>query len=402
MRDERLQPAEPLRTRDNAGEHEAHHAGGLQQAISGDGGSAVRPGDAWLGGVVPASGIAHEASGALPGGRGRASGSGHPDGGAFGTASSAERFEGPRFDRLVPRGGYGWWYIDALSEDKQHGLTIIAFVGSVFSPYYAWSGWRDPENHCAMNVALYSVKGNRWCMTERGRSSLTRDQNSIAINRSSMRWDSDGLTIDIDEWTAPLPSRVRGTVRLRAEGVASQIFPLDADGRHSWRPIVPRGRVEVNFDGGATAWKGEAYLDSNWGDQPLEHRFREWDWSRAHVGDGDTVVYYDVTPRGDDERRLALRFDRSGWATEVEGPPRAALPSTFWRMRPTTRGIPGKPPRRVRTLEDSPFYARSHLVGEIDGAPADMMHESLSLNRFSNPVVRAMLPFRMPRLARRR
>ena len=35
------------------------------------------------------------------------------------------------------------------------GLTIIAFVGSVFSPYYHWSGRAEPENHVAINVALY-------------------------------------------------------------------------------------------------------------------------------------------------------------------------------------------------------------------------------------------------------
>ena len=39
--------------------------------------------------------------------------------------------------RPVPHGGYAWWYVDALSDDGRHGLTIIAFVGSVFSPYYA-------------------------------------------------------------------------------------------------------------------------------------------------------------------------------------------------------------------------------------------------------------------------
>ena len=39
----------------------------------------------------------------------------------------------------VRPGGYAWWYVDALSDDGQHGLTIIAFIGSVFSPYYAWA-----------------------------------------------------------------------------------------------------------------------------------------------------------------------------------------------------------------------------------------------------------------------
>ena len=40
-----------------------------------------------------------------------------------------------RFDQPVTNGGYAWWYIDAISDDGNHGLTLIAFVGSVFSPY---------------------------------------------------------------------------------------------------------------------------------------------------------------------------------------------------------------------------------------------------------------------------
>jgi hypothetical protein len=48
---------------------------------------------------------------------------------------------GPGFDATVGGdGGYIWWYVDALSDDGVHGLTMIAFIGSVFSPYYAWSG----------------------------------------------------------------------------------------------------------------------------------------------------------------------------------------------------------------------------------------------------------------------
>ena len=29
-----------------------------------------------------------------------------------------------------------------MSDDGQHGITLIAFVGSVFSPYYAWARGR--------------------------------------------------------------------------------------------------------------------------------------------------------------------------------------------------------------------------------------------------------------------
>jgi carotenoid 1,2-hydratase len=50
-----------------------------------------------------------------------------------------------------------------------------------------------------------------------------------------------------------------------------------------------------------------------------------------------------------------------------------------------------------RTLEDAPFYARSQLSAKLFGETADVMHESLSLDRFRMPIVQAMLPFRMPR-----
>ncbi|MEO0034874.1 MAG: hydroxyneurosporene dehydrogenase CrtC, partial [Pseudomonadota bacterium] len=46
---------------------------------------------------------------------------------------------GPRFDLPVPASGYAWWYIDAISDDGRHALTLIFFLGSVFSPYYAWA-----------------------------------------------------------------------------------------------------------------------------------------------------------------------------------------------------------------------------------------------------------------------
>ena len=52
-----------------------------------------------------------------------------------------------------------------------------------------------------------------------------------------------------------------------------------------------------------------------------------------------------------------------------------------------------------RTLEDTPFYARSVVSARFADASHDWVHESLSLDRFANPLVRLMLPFRMPRRA---
>ena len=95
----------------------------------------------------------------------------------------------------VAPGGYAWWYVDALSDDGRHGLTLIAFIGSVFSPYYAWARRRrrpraaDPLHHCALNVALYGDGGKRWAMTERGRASVLRERVHAGHRPEPLRWD---------------------------------------------------------------------------------------------------------------------------------------------------------------------------------------------------------------------
>jgi carotenoid 1,2-hydratase len=68
-------------------------------------------------------------------------------------------------------------------------------------------------------------------------------------------------------------------------------------------------------------------------------------------------------------------------------------------MQRGTRSEGGAGGRIVKTLEDTPFYARSIVASRVAGRPVTAMHESLSLERFALPVVQFMLPFRMPRRA---
>ncbi len=198
----------------------------------------------------------------------------------------------------VNQGGYVWWYLDALSDDGAHGLTIIAFIGSVFSPYYAWArrrGPADPANHCALNVALYGPCGKRWAMTERGAGSLRRDADRLAIGPSTLHWNQCALTVTIDEVAVPVPRRIRGTVRLVPSAIETRVLALDEDGLHRWRPIAPCADVEIALSSPSLSWRGRAYFDTNSGDRALEDDFQRWTWSWAVVP-GGTVVRYDVTP----------------------------------------------------------------------------------------------------------
>jgi carotenoid 1,2-hydratase len=304
---------------------------------------------------------------------------------------------GWEFDRPVAQRGYSWWYIDALSDDGKHGLTIIAFIGTVFSPWYAWArrgGGGDPHNHCCVNVALYGSP-KRWAMTDRRRGALSRDADHLRIGPSALHWNGDALTVTIDETTAPLPSALRGTVVLRPDAVSTRAFVLDSDGRHHWHPIAARSRVEVQFQAPALRWSGPAYFDTNWGAAPLEQDFVGWDWCRAPMPEA-TAILYNAQRRDGSAQSLALRVGADGSVTDFTPPPPVEMPKTLWRIARPTRAEGGAA-RVVRTLVDAPFYSRSEIETTLLGRRATAVHESLSLDRFRSPAMYAMLPFRVPR-----
>ena len=328
---------------------------------------------------------------------------------------------GPDFAVAVADRGYAWWYIDAWSDCGRHGLTIIAMLGCVFSPWYARARRRagpvDPLGHSGLNVALYGAIGHRWALTERGAGDLARSSSRLAIGPSAAAWDGDELVVDIDEVTAPWPRALKGRVRVRPSLRLWRGYALDpAPGgvaRHLWWPTAPRCRVSAEFTQPALAWQGEGYLDANAGSAPLEDDFDSWNWSRAHRG-ASTHVYYDTVWRrpagaapadsGDAVaadrpragRSLALAFDDDG-AHEVTAPPVQRLPTTPWGIRRETRSDQGQGARVLATLEDGPFYARSRVESHLDGEPACGFHESVSLRRFVAPWVQVLLPVRLPR-----
>jgi carotenoid 1,2-hydratase len=313
-------------------------------------------------------------------------------GGVTGSGGAAAR---PLFDAPVPTGGYRWWYIDALSDDGQHGLTLIGFVGSVFSPYYARArkkGQVNPENHCAINIALYGGK-RRWAMTERGAQHVMRTEKQFRVGPSSMRWDGQSMVIDINEYCAPLPFPLRGRVLFSPDAFYNSPVDLASNGQHFWQAVAPAGRVTVTFDVPQLSWSGSAYHDMNWGDEPLESGFKNWSWLRAKTSEGVKVLY-DVERKNGSCFAFA-RYFQDGTVTEGNVPEHHLLPRGIWGMK---RWVSSETkPLLIGKLEDAPFYTRNHVGLTLDGESCEAFHESLSLDRFVNPFVQMMLPFRMPR-----
>ena len=300
------------------------------------------------------------------------------------------------FAKPVPDSGYRWWYIDGFSECGRFGVTVIAFIGSVFSPYYFRARQRgdcSPTNHVSLNVILYGPEKSRWCMTERGQQALTQRSDALIIGPSQIRATESGLAITVEERTSPWGQRVSGEINVRFNRASQECFQLDQEGHHWWWPLAPIANIEVTMDRPALSWRGAAYVDSNLGTAPVEQGFNAWNWCRGHSSEGDCEIHYDVQLRGGGEKQVSLRIDRDGMIQRIPSPPLQQLPKApIWRVsRPARLPISTQPV--AKTLEDTPFYTRSQL----SGPEGQFMHESLDVTRLCRTWVQLLLPFRMPR-----
>ncbi len=279
---------------------------------------------------------------------------------------------------------------------------LIAFIGSVFSPYYARSRRGDPAadplRHCAINLSLYRGRHKLWTMTERGRRHVERDARHLRIGPSSISWEDGALKVRVDELTAPWPRRIRGEVLLRPRVAPARAIELDTRGRHLWWPLAPLADVEVSMSDPALRWRGVGYLDSNRGGEPLEDGFERWSWARAHRRDGRTAVVYDALRSDGTRGSLALLFGEGEAPRSFEAPPASSLGRGLWGVHREIHCDDGHTPRVLRAWEDGPFYTRSLVTTRWLGEPITAMHECLDLTRFSRRWVQALLPFRMPRV----
>ncbi|MCL3883091.1 carotenoid 1,2-hydratase [Marivita sp. GX14005] len=276
---------------------------------------------------------------------------------------------------------------------------MIGFIGTVFSPWYAWSGRGDPEDHCCINVVT-SGPGARFAMTDRGRGALRRSRDCLTIGPSSMRWDGARLIIDLNEISGlPRVARLRGRVTVTPSALTSVELPLTADGAHVWRPFAPICRIDVDLDAPERAWSGHGYFDANFGTRPLERDFRFWTWGRFPARDGALCVY-DAHLRGGASAERAFHFNPNGSAEETAAPPRTRFGHSGWRLPLEMRADAGHAPRIVTSMLDAPFYARSVVETRLGGETVTGMHEALDLDRYASALIKPMLAMRVPRRKR--
>lgn len=305
--------------------------------------------------------------------------------------------EGLGFDQAVCAGGYRWWYVDGFSDCGRFGVTVIAFIGSVFSPYYYRSRQRArarAEDHVSLNVILYGRGNYRWCMTERGAASVYQQTDKLEIGPSQLHLTDSTLVIDVRERATPLGQSVEGRITVSFAQTSNECFALDGEDRHWWWPIAPQATVQVAMNQPELRWKGSAYLDSNAGDSPIESAFNSWNWCRGHAAHEGCQIHYDAQLRNGGERQVSLRMDDDGCLVRTDTPSvRQLSKGPIWRVARPAR-IDSQAPCNIQTLEDTPFYTRSRI--ETDTSL--FMHESLDLQRFCKPWVQRLLPFRMPRV----
>jgi carotenoid 1,2-hydratase len=323
------------------------------------------------------------------------SGGGGADGGLVGPARGRGDHDRPDFTVGVAPDGYAWWYVDAVSDDGTRAVSVIGFIGSVFSPWYAWSGRRDPQDHACINVVTYGP-GGRFCMTDRGRPALQQSRDALAVGPSAMEWRGDRLVITVDEVsTFPLVSRVRGTITVWPQAITAVEARLTPDGRHLWRPFAPQARVEVALSQGHV-WQGHGYFDANFGSAALEADFDFWTWGRFAFGDR-TRCFYDATRRDGTALALAVTVAPDGGVTVEEPPPLTRFARSRWGVRRETRADAGFLPRQTLAMLDAPFYTRAAVTTQVGGKAGHGTHEALDLRRFRLPGLKAMLATRVPR-----
>lgn len=401
MSDTHLSNAHALRPhlQSNTGSQVPDYAQRLEHTLSGNGRVSLRAEPTWDDGSLSTPDSADTRQGAVPGGRGGASGGGGANGHTLRTARGRDDATRPNFNLAVPPNGYAWWYVDGIKLGGGRAISIIGFIGSVFSPWYAWSGRTNPENHVCINVATYGP-GGRFTMTDRGQSALRQSRDELRIGPSSMRWQDGQLIIEVDEIGAlPMVTPVRGCITVTPHAMTGVELPLTPDGSHVWRPFAPSCDIRVDLNGRGWQWDGHGYFDANFGTRALEQDFNTWTWGRFPLADDSAVCFYDAQRKDGSTLGVGVQINADGHAREIDPPPKARLKRSLWALARETRADTGYQPRQVQAMLDAPFYNRAAVRTQINGEETTGVYEALDLRRYGSSLLKPMIAVRVSRRA---
>lgn len=253
-------------------------------------------------------------------------------------------------------------------------------------------------DHCALNVAIYGPGRRRWVFSEFDRRGVARRPEGLRLGASEIGWEGDRLHVRFDEREATLGRRIRGAVTLTPSAIFDEAIAIDSRGRHRWWPVAPHARVVAEIESPTPLrFAGLGYHDANFGDEPLEAAFHAWNWSRVS-GPDEAIVLYDGRRRDQSALRLGRVFAADGSTRAIEAPQEVDLGRTRWRIGRSTRADAGGGAELLRTLEDTPFYARSEIAVEIAGGRHVGVHEALDLDRFASPAIQHLLTYKTRRV----
>lgn len=281
---------------------------------------------------------------------------------------------------LHARGGFAWWYLDALDE-RGNGLTAIWSFGLPFLPGYESAARRGaavaPRERPSLNVVAYaegrelfyllqehpehdaswSAGGESWTFGE------TRIVSEVTRGRRHVRLDLDCAIPGSDE-------RLRGVVTL--DGVSRRPVPHAPVtlSDHDWSPLTGPSEVRAALrvgDRRLLDLEGRGYHDRNGSRTPFSSLgIRHWIWGRVPARDHELVYYLLWPGDGGPPEAVGLEIDRGGATASrslevrLERPRRARFGMPYWeRVALTHGGRPWLDVRHEAPIDDGPFYLRA-------------------------------------------
>lgn len=291
---------------------------------------------------------------------------------------------------LSSPGGFLWWYLD-LIDDEKNGLVVIWSFGLPFLPGYTHAARvgrpQRPRQRPSLNVSVvrdgtldfyllqeFHPREVHWDPTPRGdrwKFGRSRIESFVAAGRRRVTAD---LHLDVPrcddvahvELEASGPGCVDDTgchdpTRRRCRPIP----------QHDWTPLLAacRGRAQAMTGDAEITLRGRVYHDRNGGSAPL-HRLGidDWVWGRIAVGERE-LIYYDLNAKSGASQTLLLSIDAHGEIRHLED-------CEFRRRRSRTNlaGLTWWPAMSVRrngsawlnieagdVVDSGPFYLRTLL-----------------------------------------